>query len=162
MSERALLRLKPIGYAEMCEFVDRLHRHHRPPQGHKFSIGASMGDQLVGVVCVGRPVARKADNGWTAEVTRLCTDGTDNACSLLYSAAARAAKAMGYRKILTYILASENGASLRASGWEYDGESGGGTWSRPSRGRETEQHPLDPKHRYVCRLGVPPLVEMLA
>lgn len=120
-----MLALRPIGYKEACEFIDRLHRHHRPPQGHKFSIGADDGSGLVGVVCVGRPVARKADNGWTAEVTRLCTDGSENACSLLYGAAARAAKAMGYRKIITYILGSETGASLRASGWTLNGTTPG-------------------------------------
>lgn len=145
------LRLKPVGYKEACAFIDALHRHHRPPQGHKFSIGAEADGKLVGVVCVGRPVARKADNGWTAEVTRLCTDGTENACSLLYGAAARAAKAMGYQKVITYILASEDGASLRASGWEYDGDSPGRSWSCPSRPRDDE--PLGPKKRYTRRLA---------
>ena len=86
--------------------------------GHKFSIGLSDGDKIVGVAIVGRPVARHLDDGWTLEVNRLCTDGTRNACSMLYAAAWRAARAMGYKRIVTYILESENGASLRASGWK--------------------------------------------
>lgn len=146
------LRLRPIGYAQACEFIDRLHRHHRPPQGHKFSVGAELDGALVGVACIGRPVARMADDGFTAEVTRLCTDGADNACSLLYGAAARAAKAMGYRRIITYILGTENGASLRASGWEKDADTGGGSWNRPSRGRK-DNHPLEAKQRWVRRLA---------
>ena len=88
-----------------------------------------------------------ADNGLTLEVTRLCTDGTRNACSCLYGAAARAAQAMGYEHIITYILASEAGTSLKAAGWEKETDSAGGTWSRPSRGRE-DGHPLEAKERW--------------
>lgn len=146
------LRLTPITYKQACDFIARLHRHHRPPQGHKFSIGAARGDALVGVAVVGRPVARMADDGWTAEVTRLCTDGSPNVCSLLYGAAARAAQAMGYRRIITYILASETGASLRASGWRQDRRSGGGSWSRVDRQRD-DKHPLEAKTRWVRDLA---------
>ena len=143
------MTLKPIGFAEACEFIAARHRHHRPPQGHKFSLGVVREDGvLVGVACVGRPVARNADDGFTAEVTRLCTDGTPNACSALYGAAARAAKAMGYRKIITYTLEEEGGASLRASGWFKDKVSAGGSWSRADRQRE-DKHPLTPKARWV-------------
>jgi hypothetical protein len=155
------LYLRPIIFRDACAFIDRLHRHHRPPQGHKFSIGAERYGSLVGVVVVGRPVSRHADDGHTAEVTRLCTDGTENACSLLYSAAARAAKAMGYARIITYILGSEHGASLRASGWEMDGRTAGGSWSRESRDRD-DKHPLESKTRWVRRLGESPLEAMLA
>jgi len=95
-----------------------------------------------------------ADDGYTAEVTRLCTDGTPHACSLLYGAAARAAKALGYRKIITYILESESGVSLRASGWRMDRQSGGGSWSRPSRGRD-DKHPTEAKTRWVRDLAAP-------
>lgn len=150
--EAVTLELVPVGYKEACEFIDRLHRHHRPPQGHKFSIGVQRDGKLVGVACVGRPVARMADDGLTAEVTRLCTDGESNACSILYGAAARAAKSMGYHRILTYTLASEPGTSLRASGWRRDGKVGGGSWSRPSRGR-TDNHPLEEKQRWVRDLA---------
>lgn len=152
------LRPVPITFATACEFIARLHRHHKPPQGHKFSIGAEtevhelIGPTLVGVATVGRPIARKLDDGYTAEVTRLCTDGTRNACSLLYSACARAAQAMGYRRIVTYILDSETGASLKAAGWQLEAHSGGGSWSRESRGR-TDKHPTEPKRRYGRKLN---------
>lgn len=147
------LELRPISFADACEFIATHHRHHRPPQGHKFSIAAvNASGGLVGVVCVGRPVARMADDGWTAEVTRLCTDGTLNACSLLYGAAARAAKAMGYRKIITYVLDSESGASLAASGWACDRSSSGGSWSRENRKR-VDKAPTDAKRRYSRQLG---------
>jgi hypothetical protein len=150
-----LLSLRPIAFKDACEFIATLHRHHRPPQGHKFSIGAQApSGELVGVACVGRPVARMADDGYTAEVTRLCTDGTPNACSLLYGAAARAAKAMGYRRIITYILEGETGASLRASGWRRDGAAGGGSWGRDSRPRE-DNHPTERKTRWSRDLGAP-------
>jgi hypothetical protein len=108
------------------------------------SLGAAVGETLVGVVIVGRPVARMRDDGHTLEVTRLCTDGTKNACSFLYGAAARAAFALGYSRIGTYILASETGASLRASGWRLIGQRGGSSWSRDSRPRE-DKHPTEPK-----------------
>lgn len=141
-------RAKPISFPEACAFVDLLHRHHQRPQGHKFSIMVLDDDRPCGVAMVGRPVARMADDGWTAEVTRLCTDGTPNACSFLYGASARAAKAMGYLRIITYILAEEDGASLRAAGWMRDRSSKGGSWSREGRERE-DKHPLGAKVRWV-------------
>jgi hypothetical protein len=134
----------PLDFATACAFVARLHRHHRPPVGHKFSIGAQVGNELVGVVIVGRPVSRVRDDGWTLEVSRLCTDGTPNACSFLYGRAAKAAFALGYGRIGTYILKSEPGISLRAAGWKLLGDAGGGSWSTPSRLRE-DRHPIQPK-----------------
>lgn len=128
----------PITFKEACEFVRRHHRHHRPPQGHKFSIACSDNGKIVGVVIVGRPISRMLDNGWTLEVTRLCTDGTKNACSILYSTAWRAARAMGYKKMVTYVKQSEGGGSLHASGWKLIGEAGGGKWSRITRPRINE------------------------
>jgi len=92
-------------------------------------------EALRGIVLTGRPVARMLDDGYTAEVTRLCTDGIKNGGSFLYSAAARTARAMGYTKIITYILETEDGGSLRASGWMYGGIRGGGSWSRANRQR---------------------------
>ena len=136
----------PIGWREAVAFVDTTHRHHRSPQGWKFGIGAEKGGRLCGVVMVGRPVSRMLDDGFTAEVIRLATDGTRNACSFLYSAARRAAIAMGYRRIITYILQSESGGSLLAAGWKFVRLAGGGSWSRPSRKRKdtaqlvTKQH----------------------
>lgn len=140
------LRHVRIGLDEANAFVSQHHRHHRPVVGHLFSIGASLGDNIVGVAIVGRPVARMRDDGETAEVTRLCTDGTKDACSFLYGACARAAFALGFRRIGTYILSSEPGTSLVASGWRLIGERGGGTWHRPGTGRaRVDKHPLQTK-----------------
>lgn len=134
-----------LSLAEANAFVTQHHRHHKPVVGHKFSLGASLDmDLLVGVAIVGRPVARMRDDGITLEVTRLCTDGTRNACSFLYGAAARAAFALGYARIGTYILASETGVTLKAAGWRQIGETVGGSWSRASRPR-TDTHPTQPK-----------------
>lgn len=129
------LELQPITFAEACEFVRLHHRHHLPSVGHKFSIACNDGDKVVGVVTVGRPVARHYDNGWTLEATRCCTDGTPNAASMLYGAAWRAARALGYRRLITYVLASETGTSVKAAGWRVVGEAGGGSWNAPSRPR---------------------------
>ena len=134
----------PIDLDEANEFVRRHHRHHKPVLFHKFSIGAALRGEVVGVAIVGRPVARMRDDGLTLEVTRLCTDGTRNACSFLYGAAARAAFALGYRRIGTYILYTEAGISLRASGWKLIGEVKGRSWSCPSRPR-IDKHPLQGK-----------------
>ena len=95
-----MLELVPITLKEANAFVERYHRHHKPVVGHKFSIAASDGEKIVGVAIVGRPVSRYLDNGLTLEVNRLCTDGTRNACSFLYSAAWRAARNLGYKKAL--------------------------------------------------------------
>ena len=134
-----MLKLKPVALREAQRFIAEYHRHNKPPVGCKFAIGAMDGDRLCGVVVVGRPIARAYDDGYTAEVTRLCTDGTRNACSLLYSAAWRTAKGMGYTKIITYILETESGTSLKASGWhEASGLRGGRNWSCPSRQRKDQ------------------------
>lgn len=138
------LKLSNIELSEANDFVDRLHRHHEPVVGHKFSLGAYEGDKLVGVAIIGRPVARMRDDGDTLEVTRLCTDGTRNACSFLYGAAARAAFALGFHRIGTYTLPSEGGASLRAAGWRLIGQRGGGDWGRNGRPRSTK-HPTEQK-----------------
>ena len=136
---------RPVSLSEANAFVAALHRHHPPATGHKFSIGAAMAGRLVGVVIVGRPVSRHRDDGATLEVTRLCTDGTRNACSFLYGRAAKAAFALGYTRIGTYTLPDEGGASLRASGWHLIGERGGGEWSAPSRPRRPMQSPIGQK-----------------
>lgn len=136
------LALCPMKLEEANAFVAEHHRHHRAVVGHKFSLGCRSSDGvLVGVCIVGRPVSRHRDNGATLEVTRLCTDGTRNACSFLYGAAARATFALGFSRIGTYILASENGSSLRASGWRLIGQTPGRSWSVPSRPRD-DKHPL--------------------
>lgn len=146
------MNLRPVTFKEACEFVDATHRHHKPPVGHKFSIGAEIDGCLVGVATVGRPVARGNDNGWVAEVTRLSTNGAENACSMLYGACARAAKAMGYHKIITYTLDSEPGTSLRASGWMLDGLVKGRSWNCKSRPRE-DVNPTDDKKRWIRNLS---------
>lgn len=124
-----MLTLTTISLADANAFVAKHHRHHKPVTGHKFSIGCTENGELVGVAIVGRPVSRYLDNGLTLEVNRLCTTGAKNACSFLYGAAARAAKALGYRKIITYILDTEPGTSLRAAGWVCAGLAGGKRWT---------------------------------
>jgi len=138
------LSITPIFQDEAFAFISQLHRHHKKPVGSIFQIAVSDGEKVVGVATVGRPNARMSQDGFTAEVTRLCTDGTPNACSMLYAACWRAAKAMGYRKVITYILNTEPGTSLHASGWKLIGERGGGSWSVPSRPR-VDKHPLGKK-----------------
>lgn len=131
------LRVVPVTYAEAAAFVDAHHRHHRRPRSHKFSIGAAVGDVLVGVAMVGRPVARHYDDGLTLEVNRTATDGTPNANSLLYGAAWRATKALGYGRLITYTQDVESGASLRAAGWRVVAQlSARKGWTTPSRPRE--------------------------
>lgn len=141
------LEIVPITLEEANDFVRQHHRHHRATVGHKFSIGCSDGEKIVGVAIVGRPVSRRLDNGWTLEVNRLCTDGTKNACSILYAAAWRATRAMGYKKLVTYILDTEDGASLRAAGWKCIGEAGGGSWDCKSRPR-VDKFPTQQKIRW--------------
>lgn len=136
--------LTTITLAEANAFVDRYHRHHGPVVGHKFSLGAQLEDKIVGVAIVGRPVARLRDDGMTLEVTRLCSDGTRNVCSFLYGACARAAFALGYRRIGTYILTSECGTTLRAAGWREIHKTTGGTWDRKCRSR-VDTHPTQAK-----------------
>ena len=133
-----------IDLAEANAFVRANHRHHMPVVGHIFSLGAALGDKIVGVAIVGRPVSRMRDDGVTAEITRLATDGTKNACSFLYGASARAAFSLGFKRIGTYILASEPGTSLTAAGWRLIGEAGGGSWSRSDRPR-VDKHPTQGK-----------------
>ena len=128
-----MLEIVPMTLQEANAFVEQHHRHHKPATGHKFSIGCTDGEKIVGVAIVGRPVSRYLDDGWTLEVNRLCTDGTHNACSMLYAAAWRAARAMGYHKLITYILDSESGTSLKAAGWKCVGQAGGLRWTGKRR-----------------------------
>jgi hypothetical protein len=132
------LRLIPITLRQAYAFIEEHHRHHKPPRGHKFSIGvADENGTLVGVACVGRPVSRHQDDGFTIEVNRTATDGSFNTNSMLYGAAWRAAKAMGYLRAITYTQEGESGASLRAAGWVHAArrraEPNG--WSREDRQR---------------------------
>ena len=152
-----MLKIIPLDLRSANAYVAEHHRHNRPTNGHKFSIGVEKDGDLVGVCICGKPVARKLDDGMTLEVRRVCTNGTPNACSILYGAAARIAKEMGYRRIITYLLQSEPGTSLKASGWLCAGKAGGVSWDMPSRPREAEQitlfgaelkYSLEPKTRW--------------
>jgi len=141
------LEIVPMTLREANAYVEQHHRHHGPVPGQKYSIGLSDGEKIVGVAIVGRPVSRHLDDGWTLEVNRLCTDGTKNACSMLYAAAWRAARAMGYKRLVTYILESENGASLRAAGWKCVGQAGGLRWTGERR-PEVDLYPAQMKIRF--------------
>lgn len=145
--ERMSLEIVPITLKEANAFVERYHRHHKPTVGHKFSIAVADETGIVGVAIVGRPVSRYLDDGWTMEVTRLCTNGTRNACSMLYAAAWRACKAMGYKKLITYILDSEPGTSLIAAGWKCVGKAGGLRWTG-KRKPEVDLYPAQMKLRF--------------
>jgi hypothetical protein len=138
------LTVERLELGEANAFVREHHRHHKPVVGHIFSIGAALDGEIVGVAIIGRPVSRHRDDGVTAEITRLATDGTANACSFLYGASARAAFALGFKRIGTYILATEPGTSLTAAGWRMIGETPGRSWSVPSRPR-VDKHPLQKK-----------------
>ena len=135
------LDVRPMRLAEARAFVAEHHRHHRPPRGHLFSAAATLDNQIVGIVIIGRPVSRNLDNGTTVEITRLCTNGARNACSFLYGLAARAAFTVGYRRAITYTLASECGTSLRAAGWRPVYRVPGRSWSCKSRPRD-DNHPI--------------------
>jgi hypothetical protein len=153
----------PLELKEANTFVEIHHRHHKPTQGHRFSLGVvDSEDNLRGACIVGRPVARLAGHPrQVLEVTRLVTDGTYNACSMLYSAAARTGKQMGYGKIQTYILETELGTSLKASGWKCEGIAGGGQWKHTDgKPRRTDQ-PTEKKMRWVLDLNNLPPAQIL-
>ena len=131
------LQLVPVTFDEACGFVAMWHRHHHPPVGHKFSLGVADGTTLVGVAMVGRPVARAYDDGRTLEVNRTATDGTRNANSMLYAAAWKVTRNLGYRRLITYTQREETGTSLRAAGWRIVAERPARPgWSVPSRPRQ--------------------------
>jgi hypothetical protein len=124
------LGLVPITISEAKEYIQNYHRHNKPPVSGKFAIGVSDGNGLVGVSVVGRPVNISMDDGFTAEVYRVCTtdDSPKNVCSMLYGASWRAWKAMGGKKMITYTLQSESGSSVKAAGWKIVAETKPGTW----------------------------------
>src|SRR3990167_7720930 len=151
-----MLKIIPLELSDANSLVKRWHRHHKEVQGHRFSIGV-MDDKtgkIVGAAVVGRPVARRINYRTTLEVTRLVTDGTKNACSILYAACARIGKEMGYQKIQTYILDSETGVSLKAASWFCEEEiAGGGQWKHTDgKPRRTDQ-PISPKQRWAKIIG---------
>ncbi len=142
------MKIIPLTLKQLNEYVEKHHRHHKKVQGHRFSLGLiDDNNKLIGACSVGRPVSRGCDPWLTAEVTRLVTDGTYNACSILYSAAARACKAMGFTKIQTYILEEELGTSLKASGWKFEEVVKGRAWVH-TKGFRNNDHPLGDKQRW--------------
>ena len=142
-----MLSICPVSLAEANAFVAEHHRHHKPVVGHKFARGCTDGEKIGGVAIVGRPVSRYLDDGRTLEVNRCCTDGTRNACSILYAAAWRAARAMGYQKLITYILDTEPGTSLKAAGWQCAGLAGGLRWTGKRQPKQ-DQYPAQMKQRF--------------
>lgn len=161
------LKIAPATLKDANKIVQLWHRHHRPTVGGLFAICVVDDSRsVVGVAIVGRPVSRHLDDNWTVEVARVCTDGTQNACSMLLGACWRAARSLGYARIITYTLPKEGGASLRAAGWECLGTRGGGSWSRKGRQRIDNPQTLGIKHAWSKQIeGVPdwrpsyPLVE---
>lgn len=136
VAQQEKLAIVPVKQAEAKAFIREHHRHYGPSVGSVFQLGvADEAGVMRGVAMVGRPVARAWDDGWTLEVTRVATDGCPNACSALYGAAWRAAKALGWRRLVTYTLASESGSSLRAAGWQVIAERGGRSWADSSKAR---------------------------
>lgn len=146
-----MLIIKPIHLKQANEFIKRYHRHNLPTVGGKFAISCYDNDRLVGVAICGRPTARNADDGTTLEIYRNCTDGTYNVCSKLYGACVRIAKNMGYKKIITYILSSENGSSLKASNFTSEGKAG----LKQQTGNRQKKYSVAPeeyKERYAIHL----------
>jgi len=135
-----MLKVVPMNLKEANEFVANFHRHNKPVQGAKFAIGASDGEHLVGVAIVGRPVSRHVDDGYTMEVTRVCSnlDAPKNTGSFLYGRCWRVWQQMGGERMITYTLESESGATMRAVGWKFIGaavprKQGSGWQNRPGR-----------------------------
>jgi hypothetical protein len=149
------LVLKPISLREANAFVEANHLLYPPARGCKFCVGCYVEETLVGVVIVERPKARHLDDGYTLEVTRLCTDGTRNVASKLIAAATRAAFAMGARRLVAYQCIEESGVPFAAAGWirleDTNGhpiQFGGGEWSRPARLRDSMVSPIGKKFRW--------------
>lgn len=142
-----MLEIRPIHLKAACDFVQKYHRHNIPPVGGKFAVSCCEVGVIHGVAICGRPTARRLDNGTTLEIYRVCTDGTRNACTKLYGACVRIAKDMGYKKVITYTLESENGASLRAANFECVGLAGGISWTG-ARKRNYYVSPAEMKNRW--------------
>lgn len=153
-----MIEIKPTTLKQANAYVEAAHRHHGRVVGHKWSLAAFKDGRLCGVAIVGRPTGRRLDDGNTLEVTRLCTDGTRNACSALYAACARRARREGYGKIITFTLQSEPGTSLKAAGWTLEAEKAGKPrWNKQRyAGRPTQlslfpekQPPVEYKKRWA-------------
>jgi hypothetical protein len=131
------LHVVPVSFNDACQFITMWHRHHEPPNGHRFSVGVADDETLVGVAIVSHPIARHLMDGRTLEVIRTATDGTPHANSMLYATCWRATKALGYTRLVTYTQDGETGSSLRAAGWHVVAERPSRPgWSAPSRPRD--------------------------
>lgn len=160
------LRVVQITKDEANVWVERFHRHSLPVTQHKFSIAAVADGEIVGVAIIERPKARGLQDGWTLEVTRVCTIGHRNACSFLYGAAWRLIRDLGYLRAVTYTKASEEASSVRAAGWVAEGTTKGRKWTTPSRPRE-DRHEISDRVRWEIRtadwrpgLEPPPMVDV--
>jgi hypothetical protein len=129
------MRAVPMTRDSTNAYLVEHHRHHGRVSGYRFAVGAEVGGRLVGVAVIGRPRARMIDQYRVAEVNRVCTDGTRNACSFLYGISSRVCRDLGFDRVFTCILETESGASLKAAGWVYEYTTAGGAWDRPSRHR---------------------------
>lgn len=151
--DRGHLHVIPFTLKQANQLIAQLHRHHKPVVGHRFSLGCVGNSGLVcGACVVGRPISREINQYQVAEVTRLVTDGTKNACSVLYAAAARVCKEMGFIKIQTYILETESGISLKAAGWTFEQMTTGGNWNHSCRKGRREDQPMCRKQRWGKKL----------
>ena len=160
-----VMEVRPITLRKANGFVVKFHRHHKEVVGAKFAIGLFCENEMQGVAICGRPVGRKLDDGLTIEVVRLCViEGLQNACSKLYAACSRIAKEMGYKKIISYILASEPGISLKASGWVLEADNvGGKSWNSSGKIIRTDEvtnlfgtvrkYPAEMKQRWSKSFG---------
>lgn len=147
------MEIIPITLKVANSYVNKFHRHHNATTGCKFAIGIKNdNNELIGVAICGRPVSRYYDNGTTLEINRVCTNGTYNACSMLYGACCRIAKDMGYKKVITYTLKSEKGTSLKASNFTCEGEAGGTHWT--GKRNKGQKLPHEMKLRWVRKIGV--------
>lgn len=151
------LRIVPCSVTKAREFVGEIHRHHGPSTSALFAVAVADDAGLVrGVAMIGRPVARLNDDGWTLEVTRVATDGCENACSALYGAAKRAGKALGYSRLLTYTRADEPGSSPRGAGLTDDGPIRARSWNMPSRPR-VDKTEIVQRRRWSFQIGGDPV-----
>jgi len=144
------LTVVPVTLKEARAYVTRHHRHHRAPHMALFAVAVGDSEGIHGVAVLSQPTVRMLCDGWTVEVSRCCTDGAKNACSMLYGAAWRAVKALGYRRCVTYTLPEEGGSSLRGAGWTCVGRAGGGSWNRTDRPR-VDMAPTQVKMRWEMK-----------
>lgn len=153
------LERRPISLRAANRFVVEHHRHNDETRGWLFGTSLWLGDELRSVGIAGRPVAQPLQDGFTVEILRVCTLGDQNACSIIYGALCRAAKALGYRRAVTYTLGSESGISPAAAGFTLDAElDARETWANEHRHRYDEnlfgdaRRPQGPKNRWVRNL----------